>query len=168
MTIITVENPEPGIWKLATSGAGSYEVAVRYSYGTRKHGAGADEGIDLLGVDFIESGGRTGHEGLFPAKGKVKAGESRLCRISITGTIADPVAEFVSRDNRVLGRIQLKPFSRESGGELLGTCIIPSTPFRIRVSGRDAHGNPLQRVTAAMSAPEASHTDSTENQSYPL
>jgi hypothetical protein len=159
MTIITVENPEPGMWKLETSGAGSYVVSARYSYGKRRQDSGAGEGIDLLSVQFVETGGRPGHEGLFPVKGMVRSGESRLCSISITGSISDPAAEFISQDNKVLGRIKLKPFSRESGGELLGTCTIPSTPFRIRVSGRDADGYPFQRVTAAIYVPEASHND---------
>src|SRR5512143_3548019 len=53
MTIITVEKPEPGMWKLEYGGAGNYAVSVRYSHRSRKHDAGAGEGIDLLGVEFV-------------------------------------------------------------------------------------------------------------------
>jgi hypothetical protein len=162
MTIITVENPEPGTWILETSGSGSYVVSARYLYGKRRYDSGPGEGVDLLGVEFVEPGGRPGHEGSFPVKGKVRAGESRLCRISITGSISEPAAEFVSRYNKVLGRIKLQPYSGESGGELTGTCSVPSAPFRIRVSGRDAHGYPFQRVTAAMYAPEPARIDVSE------
>ncbi len=158
MTIITVENPEPGMWSLETSGSGSHMVSVRYAHGKGKRDIGSDEGIDLADAEFVESGGTPGHEGLFPVKGKVRAGESRLCRISITGAISGPAAEFVTRDNRVLGRIKLQPLSPESRGELTGTCTVPSTPFRIRVRGRDADGYPFQRVTSAIYTPETSRS----------
>ena len=144
MSIITVEKPEPGTWLLDFSGAGYYAVSVRYSNGT------GNEGIDLIDMKFVEPGGRPGHEGLFPVKGKVRAGESRLCRIAMSGAMSDPTVEFIARDNRVLGRVELQPLSPDSGGELLGTCVVPSVPFRIRVSGRDAHDYPFQRVTAGL------------------
>ena len=150
------------MWKLEYGGAGSYAVSVRYSHRSRKHDAGAGEGIDLLGVEFVEPGGRPGHEGLFPVKGKVRAGESRLCRISISGAVSEPAAEFVSRDNKILGRINLQPLSPESGGDVIGTCTVPSIPFRTRVSGRDADGFPFQRVTSAVYTPEASRAKGSE------
>ena len=156
MNIITVEKPEPGLWSLDFSGAGYYAVSVRYSNGKGRNDAGRDDGIDLIDMKFVEPGGRPGHEGLFPVKGKVRAGESRLCRIALSGAISDPTAEFVSGDGRVLGRVEQQPLSPDSGGELLGTCVVPSAPFRTRVSGRDAHGYPFQRVTAAVVTSEIS------------
>ena len=156
MNIITVEKPEPGMWLLEFGGAGNYAVSVRYSASNRQHDIVGDEGIDLLGVEFVEPGGRPGHEGLFPVKSRVRAGESRLCRVSITGVISEPVAEFVSRDNKLLGRINLQPLTPESGGERIGTCTVPSIPFRTRVSGSDANGNPFQRITSAIYTPETS------------
>ena len=159
MSIIAVEKPEPGIWSLDFSGAGHYAVSVRYSNGRGKTDAGRDEGIDLIAIEFVEPGGRPGHEGLFPVKGKVRAGESRLCRIAMGGAISDPTVEFVSRDDRVLGRMELEPLSPDSGGGLFGTCVVPSVPFRTRVSGRDAHGYPFQRVTAPVYTFEISPAD---------
>lgn len=150
MSIITVEKPEPGTWLLEFSGAGYYAVSVRYANDKGKNDSGRDEGIDLIDMKFVEPGGRPGHEGLFPVKGKVRAGESRLCRIAISGAISAPTVEFVSRDDRVLERMELQALSPDSGGELLGTCVVPSVPFRTRVSGRDARGYPFQRITAAV------------------
>ena len=148
MNIVNVEKPEPGVWRLKVSGAGYYAVTVRYSAARGRNRSDREEGIDLIGMQFVESGGRPGHEGLFPVEGEVRAGESRLCRIEISGTISEPVAEFISRDNRVIGEIKLRPASPESAGELIGTCTVPSVPFRTRVSGRDVDGYPLQRVTS--------------------
>ena len=71
MGIITVEKPEPGTWSLDFSGAGYHAVSVRYANGK------GNEGIDLIDMKFVEPGGRPGHEGLFPVKGKVRAGKSR-------------------------------------------------------------------------------------------
>jgi hypothetical protein len=147
MNIITVENPEAGGWSLKVSGAGYYEVAVRYRNYMGENDAGRDEGIDLHRMEFVEPGGHPGHEGLFPVRGKIRAGESRLCRIVMSGTISYPTAEFVSRDDRVLDRMELRPYSPDSGGELVGICAVPDVPFRTRVSGRDAHGYMFQRVT---------------------
>jgi hypothetical protein len=83
----------------------------------------------------------------------VRSGESRLCRIKVTGAISEPVAEFVSRDNKVLGRVKLRPFSPEPDGELIGTAIVPPVPFRTMVSGRDSDGHLFQRVTSAIYTP---------------
>jgi hypothetical protein len=150
MSIIGVEKPEAGVWRLEVSGAGYYAVTVRYTAVKGKNGSDREKGIDLIGMQFVEAGGRPGHEGLFPVKGRVRAGEKRLCRIGISGTISKPVAEFVSRDNRVLERIKLRPASPESDGELIGTCTVPSVSFRTRVSGRDVDGYLFQRVTPAL------------------
>ena len=153
MNIITVEKPERGMWSLEMSGTGYYAVAVRYANGNGKSSSGRDEEIDLLDMKFVEPGGRPGHEGLFPVKGRVRAGESRLCRIKVAGAISEPVAEFVSRDNKILGRVKLRPLSPEPDGELIGTAIVPPVPFRTRVSGRDTDGHLFQRVTSAIYTP---------------
>jgi hypothetical protein len=150
MSIIAVEKPEPGMWVLDLRGAGYYVVSVRSSNGKGKNDSGREEGIDLIDMKFVAPSGRPGHEGLFPVKGKVRAGESRLCRIAMSGAISKPSVEFVSQDDKVLGRIKLRAPSPEADGELLGTCTVPSIPFRTRVSGRDAHGYRFQRVTAAV------------------
>jgi hypothetical protein len=156
MTIITVDKPEPGTWLLEFSGVGYYAVSVRHANGKGEYGSGRDDAVDLIDMKFVQPGGRPGHEGLFPVKARVRAGESRLCRIVMSGAISDPAAEFVSRDDRVLGQVELRPLSPGSGGDLLGTCSVPSVPFRTRVSGRDAHGNPFQRVTGGVYTPEIS------------
>jgi len=156
MSIITVEKPEPGMWSLEFSGAGCYAVSVKYANGKGNNDLGRDEGIDLIHTEFVESGGRPGHEGLFPVSGKVRAGESRHLWIEMGGAISEPTVEFVSRDDRVIGRMELQPLSPDSGGVLFGTCVVPSVHFRTRVSGCDAHGYPFQRVTAAVYTPETS------------
>jgi len=152
MNIITVDKPEPGMWRLEWKGAGHYAVTVKYSGRKGKTSSGQDEGIDLIDMKFVEPGGRPGHEGLFPVKGKVRSGQSRLCKLKITGKVSEPVAEFLSRDNRILGRVELQPVP-ESDGEFLATCTVPAVPFRTRVSGRDIDGYPFQRVTSALYTP---------------
>lgn len=152
MNIITVDNPEPGMWRLEWKGAGHYAVTVKYSGWKGKTSTRQDEGIDLIDMKFVEPGGRPGHEGLFPVEGKVRSSQSRLCKFKITGKVSAPVAELLSRDNRILGRAVLQPVP-ESDGEFLATCTVPAVPFRTRVSGRDTDGYPFQRVTSALYTP---------------
>lgn len=149
MSIIMVEKPEPGTWRLDFGGGGAYSVSVRYSCGKRKDPALKGKYIDLLDVEFVEWRGRPGHEGLFPVKGKVRAGDSHLYRITADGPIFKPVCEFVSRDNKIVGRCSLQA----ADGDFIGTCTVPSVPFRTRLKGRDADGHGFQRISSAIYTP---------------
>lgn len=154
MRIVTVEDPEPGRWRIEARGAGSCSIAARYLTERKKLAARGLEAIDLIDFAFVEVGGRPGHEGLFPVEKPVRAGEERLCRITLSGGVREPVIEMISATGEVLGAIRLDAFADETAADkFIGTCRIPKEPFRVRVRGEDREGHLFQRLTATLDSP---------------
>lgn len=154
MRIVTVEDPEPGCWRVEARGAGSCSIAARYLAERKKLAARGLEAIDLIDFAFVEVGGRPGHEGLFPVEKPVRAGEERLCKITLSGGVREPVIEMISASGEVLGAIKLDASSDEAAAdEFIGTCRIQEQPFRVRVRGQDREGHHFQRLTAALNSP---------------
>jgi len=154
MRIVAVENPEPGRWRIEARGAGSYSIAARYLAERKKLAARGLEAIDLIDFAFVEVRGRPGHEGLFPVEKPVHAGEERLCKITLSGGVREPVIEMISATGEVLGAIRLNASEDETAAdEFFGTCRIPKQPFRVRVRGEDREGHLFQRLTASLNSP---------------
>lgn len=154
MRIVAVENPEPGRWRIEARGAGSYSIAARYLAERKKLAARGLDAIDLIDFAFVEVRGRPGHEGLFPVEKPVRAGEERLCKITLSGGVREPVIEMISATGEVLGAIRLNASEDETAAdEFFGTCRIPKQPFRVRVRGEDREGHLFQRLTAALNSP---------------
>jgi hypothetical protein len=156
MRIITVTDPEAGVWRVELRGAGRFEVAARYLAERSRLRALDREGIDLVDFDFVELRGRPGHEGFFPVQGPVLAGARHRCRINLSGGVERPGAELVSADGAVLGTISLEaPGTEEADDEFIGDCRIPDQPFRVRVRGSDPEGRLFQRLTSGLVTPTA-------------
>jgi hypothetical protein len=154
MRIITVADPEPGLWQVELRGAGRFELAARY-LADRSRLEGMDrEAIDLIDFTFVERRGRPGHEGLFPLQTTPLAGTSHRCRITLTGGIEPTTAEMISATGMVLGKIRLeRPAAGDIGNEFIGSCRVPDQLFRVRVRGRDFDGRIFQRLTAGLVTP---------------
>ena len=89
-------------------------------------------------------------------KGPVIAGAERTCRIVMGGPNRTAEFEFISSEGRRIAALSLfpgDPYAAE--GEYVGTCRIPSRPFRLLVRGFDWQGNTYQRVGAPLLVPEA-------------
>jgi hypothetical protein len=154
MRIVTVDDPEPGLWRIEARGAGSCTIAARYLSGRRKLGERGLEPVDLVDFAFVEVRGRPGHEGLFPVE-MVRAGEERLCRIALSRGVREPAVELVSAAGKVIGPIRLDASAGESApDEFIGICRVPEQPFRVRVRGLDQEGHLVQRITTALIMPE--------------
>lgn len=151
MVLVTVDRPEPGTWALRFKGEGYYAFTVRYGHspGTRS------EKISLIDFRFVERSGRPGHEGYFPAKGPVRAGEERTCQAVMAGPYRNAEFAFVSSEGTRIAALSLSandPLAAE--GEFTGTCKVPSRPFRFLVRGVDGQGNPYQRAGSSLLMPE--------------
>src|SRR5712691_13151961 len=94
MMIATVKSPAAGVWRLELTGAGAYAVTAHVKPGK--------SGPELVGFDFVEPGGRPGHEGMFPIKRAVHAGESLTCRIALSGSVKQAELDFVTRDGSLI------------------------------------------------------------------
>ena len=156
MRIITVADPEAGLWRIELRGAGYFELAARYRAERSRLQALDRQGIDLVDFTFVELRGRPGHLGLFPVREAVHAGTRQQCRIILSGGVEQPTAEMVSAAGAVLAAIHLEvPGGENSGDEFYGSCRIPDQPFRVRVRGRDPEGRFFQRLTPGLFTPAA-------------
>jgi hypothetical protein len=135
MLIATVNAPATGIWRLELNGAGTYAVTAHVKPG--------DDGPDLVNFAFVEPGGRPGHEGMFPVKRPVHAGESLACEVSLSGSIKEAELAFVARDGSLIGT-----------SPITGRCTIPKVPFRVLIRGVDSNGAAFQRIESPLHTPD--------------
>ena len=135
MLIATVKGPAAGIWHLELHGAGTYAVTAHVKPG--------DDGPELIRFAFVEPGGRPGHEGMFPVKRPVHAGESLACEVSLSGSIREAELVFVTREGSFIG---INPIT--------GPCTVPKVPFRAMVRGIDSTGATFQRIESPLHTPD--------------
>jgi hypothetical protein len=139
MIIATVAAPTAGVWRLELDGAGTYAVTAHV-----KHG---DNGPDFAGFEFVEPGGRPGHEGMFPVKRPIRVGESLACKVALAGSVKETELAFVTGDGSLIGTMAI---SAAGEGESIGRCTIPSIPFRVVVRGVDGRGMRFQRIESRL------------------
>lgn len=134
--IITVERPEPGIWRAAVAGTGTYWLEAQ-----------VQSDIYFIKAEFVELGGRPGHQGLFRISGQPIAGESATIQASLSVTDAKTTEfAFVSERGEILQRLAVKVTDPDREFlEVTGEVKLPSVPFRLAVSGDDMKGMRYQR-----------------------
>ena len=146
MAIATVQQPAPGVWQLELRGAGLYSISAQLS-------PARDESAPMFDrLQFVELGGRPGHEGWFPLGREIRPGETVECSAELDGRVSDVAFKFVSGDGQVLADASLR-LEDDSETNYFGRCLVPRVPFRVRVSGRDAQGQPFQRIEAGLRTP---------------
>jgi hypothetical protein len=146
MTIATIKSPAPGTWHIVFDGAGMYSVSAHVK------GAAQDSAPQLVDFDFVEKGGRPGHEGLFPIQRDVFKGQSISCQLEVAGVTSAVQLAFVTGDSRP---IATQPIDSEPGDteNFLGRCVIPLVPFRVVVTGRDQLGQAFRRTLSPLYTP---------------
>ena len=133
--ILTFSRPEPGTWRIQIAGAGLFFTVVR-----------AKSEITLDSAQFVEVGGRPGHEGYFPVTTPLRLNAAQKLSVRISGAIFT-VLRLVDSAGATLQRIERDPASLEAGDQETPLTVTPSQPdFRVVVEGRDASGFPFQRV----------------------
>ena len=153
MRIVTLTDPEPGVWMLELSGSGSFEVAARYLTDRAMLAERDLEEIELIDFDFVELRGRPGHQGLFSLSEPLQIDAEKRCLTTLTGAIELPTIELVSTTGEVLSIVMLEDGGELSEEEYLGICRIPDQPFRVQVRGKDSEGWIFQRVTSHLIRP---------------
>ena len=97
-------------------------------------------------AEFVQLGGRPGHEGYFPIKGPVRMNVPQTLSVSVSGAPVTAVRLIISAGD-TLQRIELPPRDTNADPEDSMAQVTPSHPsFRVVVEGRDASGFPYQRV----------------------
>lgn len=146
MTIATIKSPEPGAWRLLLTGVGKYAVTAHVKPGN------AGTAPAFQDFDFVQRGGRPGHEGWFPIRRELRKGETIECSAEVAGRVSAVAFTFVTRDDRPIATAPLQ--AEGDDGEYFGRCVIPNVPFRVAVSGRDETGRPFRRVESGLNSPK--------------
>jgi len=143
--IITIDKPEPGIWRAEVNGSGTYWLVAE-----------GQSDIYFIKAEFVHLGGRPGHEGLFRIQGQPIAGQPAILQASLSATETKTTEfSFVSERGETLQKLKMKVTDpdRESM-EFTGNVTLPAVPFRIAVSGLDSNGTRYQRFDAPLSRAE--------------
>jgi hypothetical protein len=139
--IVTVASPAAGAWKVTVSGRGLFFLVVQ-----------AKTSLTLDTARFVAPGGRPGHEGLFPLKGALPAGSTRLLEVGLHGTARDVKFRLVSSQGESLQDLVLA--LQEGGSEGDQTYVGEVTPkaaeYRLQVSGVDGKGYAFTRMHAPL------------------
>lgn len=154
MRIITITEPDPGIWRVQMHGKGSFELAARFMTNRKQLAKLGQEKIELVNFAFVELGGRPGHQGYFKISEPPHAGSLQTCEITISGVIEELNISLVSEIGSVLSKVELVEEVDSRSVEFLGNCFVPNEPFRVLVSGKDKHGSPFQRLTSGLIVPD--------------
>lgn len=145
--ILIVGKPEAGPWRVKIVGAGMFFVVAE-----------AKSPISLDNVEFVEPGGRPGHEGLFPVKGPAHLGEQRMLSARIRAPHGEPAFRLVNSAGETLEPLAMKTTDENADDrEFLGTLKLKHAEFRVAVEGRDEAGYPYQRVLPSLIELQAAH-----------
>ena len=134
--ILTVSSPEPGEWRAEITGTGRFWLEVQ-----------AQSDIYFVGAEFVERGGRPGHEGLFRIQGQPVAGSSATLQVSASAR-ATKSTEFylVNEQGEAIQKLQMQAVNSDPEvPEFVGSVDLPSVSFRVAMRGRDSNGKQYQR-----------------------
>ena len=134
--ILIVAKPEAGPWRIKIAGIGLFFVVAQ-----------AKSAISLDTVEFVEPGGRPGHEGLFPVKGPLHVSEQRMLSVRMKAPQGEPTFRLVNSASETLEPVGMKAADEGADDrEYLGTLTLKHAEFRVAVEGRDEGGYAYQRV----------------------
>lgn len=136
--VLAVAQPEPGLWTIRLAGRGITSVVVE-----------ARSELALDDVQFVEQGGRPGHEGWFPRKAPPVLGRNANLRTVVSGADGPLTIAIERQQMTTVDRQPVTIVTDESDGvdrELIGEVAPRFAAFRVVVTGRDARGYPFRRV----------------------
>ena len=134
--ILTVSSPEAGEWVAEITGTGRFWMEVQ-----------AQSDIYFVGVEFLERGGRPGHEGLFRIQGQPVAGTSATLQVSVSARATKSTEFYLfTEQGRAIQKLQMQAVNSDREVlEFVGSVDLPSVPFRVAVIGLDSNGKRYQR-----------------------
>lgn len=127
--LFTIKAPRPGTWKVRMAGRGFFSVIVK-----------AKTDLALTGVSFVQDG--------VPVRGLAPLGKAVRLEAALTGQPRHVGLHFISMRAAVLQTVEM---ALEQEGAMRRTyaadVTLPTTEFRVLMTGIDADGIPFQRVT---------------------
>jgi hypothetical protein len=134
--VIAIDAPASGAWQLRVRPSGRFWLVAH-----------ARTDLALIATEFVERGGRPGHEGFFRIQGQPIAGAPATLRVRLSSGPKNPAFQLIAVSGRVLQPIELQAVDAE---EFIGSVTLPSEPFRLRATGTDESGAAFQRVSATL------------------
>jgi hypothetical protein len=140
---IMLKKPVPGNYRVHITGSGRFWLSV-----------GGRSEIFLYRVEFVEPGGRPGHEGMFAIRGQPLVSKPSNLEANLSGDVLEVVFTLVTAENRTIKMLNLQPIRAERDEhEFAGNFALPQQPFRVLASGVDQNGHPFQRVHEGLFRP---------------
>lgn len=137
---VRVAPPESGLWHVHVSSKGRFWLEV----------SGASD-IFIVEAEFVRLGGRPGHEGYFRIPGQPVVGQPAMLRVELSGKTRNVQFHLISPEAKTPLAIAMKAAS--TGGdenEYFGKVSLPTTPFRLAVTGEDENGHAFERVFSSL------------------
>jgi hypothetical protein len=133
--ILTLKQPTVGLWKIRIEGSGYFSVIAEAKTQF------------ALNAEFVEVGGRPGHEGYFPIKRQPKMAVEERVSIRLDGKVLNADVYILNREGELLQKLPLEPSYEEADStEFLVPVKLTEEQFRIKVAGNDANGLQFERM----------------------
>jgi hypothetical protein len=140
---LVLKQPTPGSYRIHIASAGQYWVSV----------AGKSN-IFLTRVEFVEPGGRPGHEGMFPIHGQPLVGKTANFEASVTGNVRAISFALVTPEHRLIRSLNLRARQNQDDEyDFEGQFSLPSEPFRVMATGIDQNGMSFERMLGRLFRP---------------
>jgi hypothetical protein len=138
---IGIDKPEAGLWRVHLAGNGLLFLVVN-----------ARASVELAGVRLVRAGGRPGHEGLFRDDDTpLVAATRRLMEIRLSQGILEPTFEMRRSTDDPVGALTAARQPGDADEQIyLAEFLVPSSPLRVVMTGRDAAGKTVKRVQGAL------------------
>jgi hypothetical protein len=138
--IVTVASPAPGKWHVRVSGKGRFWLEA----------SGVSD-IFMVEAEFVHLAGRPGHEGYFRIPGQPVAGDPAMLRVELSGKTRNVQFHLISPEAKTLQPVTIKADPAGSDeSEYFGKLSLPSTPFRLAVTGEDETGHSFERIFSSL------------------
>lgn len=98
--------------------------------------------IAIVSADFVEYGGRAGHEGLLPIGGSLVGSTTALLQVRLTARPSAVVFRLVTPSGATIATTNLLPNAQIAtiGSDFLGATQVPSVAFQVAAQGTDRTG----------------------------
>jgi hypothetical protein len=149
--IFLINTPQQGSWNLHVEGSGALSIDVR-----------GKSSRDLLrqlpnfsSFNFVTLTGRIGHSGYFPIPGQPVVGDTQTAVARLNGSISNVAFNLVNENGDPLQPVTLtQNDSNAAPDDFVGTVSLPTQPFRVLATGKDANGIAFQRTLPSLLHPE--------------
>ena len=142
-TVVKIGSPAVGSWTVTIGVSPTYRLEV---FGSSS--------LDMSRFRLVQSGGRDGHDGLFPIPGLPLGGATGSADAVLAGSFTTAQFDLRRPNGEPIQDLALAPLA-EQANEFAGTVNVPGEPFLPYVTGQDAGGHAFQRVVSNLIQPQS-------------